>query len=144
MLCVCRYLCIYICRYVYVNVNICLYNCICVYFVMFYCRGKILRENLSTLKLYNLWENNKAMQKVTPRSDWYRDVSATYIRRSEIPSRIYAKHQYRQESEYEIAWCFIHSNIWVRLQSYHRMWYNITRILHHLIGANVRIKRDIQ
>ena len=35
-----------------------------------------------------------------PRSRGYGDVTATYIRRSEIPSRIYAKHQYRQESEY--------------------------------------------
>ena len=36
---------------------------------------------------------------VTPRSRGYGDVTATYIRRSEIPSHIYAKHQYRQESE---------------------------------------------
>ena len=36
---------------------------------------------------------------VTPLSRGYRDVTATYIRRSEIPSCIYAKHQYRQESE---------------------------------------------
>ena len=28
-------------------------------------------------------------------------------------------------------WCIIHSNIWVQLQSYHRMWHNITIILHH-------------
>ena len=39
------------------------------------------------------------------------DVTATYIRRSEIPSRIYAKHQYRQESEYGSTLCIIHSNI---------------------------------
>ena len=38
---------------------------------------------------------------MTPRSGGYGDVTATYIRRSEIPSRIYAKHQYRKESEYE-------------------------------------------
>jgi len=44
---------------------------------------------------------------------------------------IYAKHQYRQESEYESMWCIIHSNIWVQLQSYHKMWHNITRILYH-------------
>ena len=36
---------------------------------------------------------------MTPRSRGYGDVTATYIRRSEIPSRIYAKHQYREESE---------------------------------------------
>ena len=47
---------------------------------------------------------------VTPRSGEYGDVTATYIRRSEIPSRIYAKHQYRKESEYGSTWCIIHSN----------------------------------
>ena len=31
----------------------------------------------------------------------YGDVTATYIRRSEIPLRIYAKHQYKQGSEYD-------------------------------------------
>jgi len=36
---------------------------------------------------------------VTPRSHEYGDVTATYIYRSEIPSRLYSKHQYRQESE---------------------------------------------
>ena len=36
---------------------------------------------------------------VTPRSRGYGDVTAMYIHRSEKPSRIYAKHQYRQESE---------------------------------------------
>ena len=39
------------------------------------------------------------------------DVTATYIRKSEIPSCIYAKHQYRQESEYGSTWCIIRSNI---------------------------------
>jgi len=38
---------------------------------------------------------------VTPRSRGYGDVTATYIRRSKIPSRIYTKHQYKEESEYE-------------------------------------------
>jgi len=37
---------------------------------------------------------------VASRSCGYRDITTTYIQRSEIPSRIYAKHQYRQESEY--------------------------------------------
>ena len=36
---------------------------------------------------------------VTPRSHGYGDVTATYIRRSEMPSRVYAKYQYMQESE---------------------------------------------
>ena len=48
---------------------------------------------------------------VTPRFHRYGDVTATYIRRSELPPRIYAKHQYRQESEYGSKWCIIHSNI---------------------------------
>ena len=34
-----------------------------------------------------------------PRSCGYGDVTVTYICRSEIPSRIYVKHQYRRESE---------------------------------------------
>jgi len=38
---------------------------------------------------------------VTPRSGGYGDVTVTYIRRSEIPSRIYAKFQYMQNSECE-------------------------------------------
>ena len=38
---------------------------------------------------------------VTPRSHEYGDVTATYIHRSKIPLRIYAKLQYRKESEYE-------------------------------------------
>jgi len=33
----------------------------------------------------------------------YGDVTVTYIRRSEIPLRIYAKHQYKQGSEYDKA-----------------------------------------
>jgi len=37
---------------------------------------------------------------VTPRSGGYGDVTATYICGSEIPSPIYAKQQYKQESEY--------------------------------------------
>jgi len=41
------------------------------------------------MRLYRIIEN------VTPRSHEYGDVIATYICRSEIPSYIYAKHQYR-------------------------------------------------
>jgi len=36
---------------------------------------------------------------VTPRSCGYKNVTATYISRAEMSSHIYAKHQYRQESE---------------------------------------------
>ena len=79
-----------------------------------------------------------------PRSHGYGDVTATYIRRSKIPSRIYAKHQYKQELEYGSTWCIIHFNIWVQLQSYHRKWPNITIILHHQYGANVRIQGVVQ
>jgi len=38
---------------------------------------------------------------VTPRSYGYEDVTVTYIRRLKIPSCIYAKHQYKEESECE-------------------------------------------
>ena len=37
---------------------------------------------------------------VAPRSGGYGDATTTYIRRSEIPSCIYAKHQYRLVKEY--------------------------------------------
>jgi len=79
---------------------------------------------------------------VTPPSRGYEDVTVTYIRRSEIPSRIYAKYQYRQESEYENTWCIIHSNIWVQLQSYHQRWQYYKNIT-SLIGANAKIQRDV-
>ena len=36
-----------------------------------------------------------------PRIPGYEDVTATYIRRSEIPSRIYAKHQYNKNKSTE-------------------------------------------
>ena len=36
---------------------------------------------------------------VMPRSRGYGDITVTYIRRPEIPSHIYVKHQYMQESE---------------------------------------------
>ena len=83
----------------------------------------------------------KTSVNITLRSGGYGDVTATYIRRSEIPSRIYAKHQYRQESEYGSKWCIIHSNIWVQLQSYHQRWSNITWILHHQKGAIARVQK---
>jgi len=57
---------------------------------------------------------------VTPRFHGYGDVTATYIRKFEVPSRIYAKHQYRQESEYGSKGCIIYSNKWVHKQSYHQ------------------------
>jgi len=36
---------------------------------------------------------------VTSRSRGYGDITATYIRMAEIPSHIYTKYQYMQESE---------------------------------------------
>ena len=48
---------------------------------------------------------------ITPRSHGYGNVTATYIRRSEIPSRIYAKHQYKQESEYDKRNAHSYANI---------------------------------
>jgi len=85
------------------------------------------RDLRSLLLLHCLQLHNT----ITPWSRRYGDVTAMYICRSKVPSHIYAKHQYRQELEYESMWCIIHSNIWIQLQSYHRMWCNITRILLH-------------
>jgi len=48
----------------------------------------------------------------------------------DVYTRIFAKHQYKQESEYENTWCIIHSNIKVQVHKYHREWYNLTRILY--------------
>ena len=52
-------------------------------------------------------QNGKKLE-VTPccntRSCGYRDVTATYIRMSKIPSRIYAKHQYKRVKEYGSTW----------------------------------------
>jgi len=31
-----------------------------------------------------------------------------------------------KELEFENMWWIMHSSIWVQLQSYHRMWHNIT------------------
>jgi len=57
---------------------------------------------------------------VTPRSHWYGDIIATYIRRSKIPSRIYAKHQYRQKLEYgSIMVIYIPAKI-TQVHSYHK------------------------
>ena len=41
------------------------------------------------------------MWPITLRSHRYEDFTVTYIRRVKIPSHKYAKHQYKQESEYE-------------------------------------------
>ena len=57
---------------------------------------------------------------VTPRSHGYGDVTATYIRRSEIPSRIYAKHQYRQEAEYGSTVVIYIPAIIAQVHNYHK------------------------
>ena len=79
---------------------------------------------------------------VTPRSGGYGDVTATYIHRAEIPSRIYVKHQYRQESEYgargalNIPTYEYNYKVITRGDKYYK---NITS----LISANARIQRDV-
>jgi len=68
---------------------------------------------------YRLLRSNN-IHVVTPRSRGYGDVTATYIRRSEIPIRIYAKHQYRQESEYGSTVVTNNPAIITPVHSYHK------------------------
>ena len=74
---------------------------------------------------------------VTPRSDGYGDVTATYIRRSEIPSRIYTKYQCMQESE-----CGSTVVVYIPTEKYKHMViterYNIIAILHHQKNTKVQ------
>ena len=51
--------------------------------------------------------------------------------RSEIPLRICAKHQYRQESEYGSTLIIYNPAIRTPVHSYHKAWYNISRIYDH-------------
>ena len=60
----------------------------------------------------------KRRKSIAPRSHGCGDVTATYIRKSKIPSRIYAKYQYMQESEYEST-VYIPAII-TQVHSYHR------------------------
>ena len=60
------------------------------------------------------------MDLVTPRSGGYGDVTATYLRRAKIPSHIYAKHQYKKESEYESTVIIYILVIMTQVHSYHR------------------------
>ena len=53
-------------------------------------------------KLNSATEEDWDKMNVTPRSGGYGDATATYIRRSEIPSRIYAKHQYNKNQSTEV------------------------------------------
>ena len=109
------------------------------FWASFWSRGWLSTFPRSLLPLRTL-TCSQDCSSVMSRSSRYGDVTATYIRWSKILSHIYAKHQYRKESEYESTWCIIHSNIWVQLQSHRRMWHNITWILHHRYGANARYK----
>ena len=84
----------------------------------------------------NWWSEN-----VTPRSSGYGNVTATYIRRSEITSRIYAKHQYRQESECGSKWCIIHFQHMITITELSPEVINITIILHHQNGAIARVQK---
>ena len=76
-----------------------------------------------------LWTKNERLY-VTPRSRGYRDITATFIRRLEIPSHMYVKHQCMQESE-----CGSTVVIYIPTKKYKYMViterYNITGILHH-------------
>jgi len=47
-----------------------------------------------------IFYTNYKKSSVTARSYKYGDIIVTYIRRAEMPSHIYAKPQYMQESEY--------------------------------------------
>ena len=79
---------------------------------------------------------------MAPRSRGYGDVTATYIHRSELPSRIYTKHvQARIRVRTHIG--NIHSNRKVQVHGYHRKWYNITGILHHQKIQKYNTWRDI-
>jgi len=62
-----------------------------------------------------------SMYYVSPRSIGYRDVTVTYIRRAKIPSRMYAKHQYKQELKCGKDSDNIHSNNTVQLHRHHRL-----------------------
>jgi len=59
------------------------------------CLSEVVHESA-----LSFFASHVQMESVTPRSSGYGDITATYIRMSEIPSRIYAKHQYMHESEY--------------------------------------------
>ena len=72
------------------------------------------------LVVLKMWESKLWYHSITPRSYGYGDVTASYIRRAEMPSRIYAKHQYRQESEYESTVIIYISAIIAQVYSYHR------------------------
>ena len=61
-----------------------------------------------------------------PGSCGYEDVTATYICRVKILSHIYAKHQYRKESEYGSTVVIYIPAITTQIYSYHRARYNIT------------------
>jgi len=52
------------------------------------------------LDILKMWEPRLWYHRVTPQSHGYGDVTMTWIHGSKIPSCIYTKHQYMQESEY--------------------------------------------
>ena len=84
---------------------------------------------------------------VTPWSHGYGDITATYIRRSKIPLRIYAKHQYRRESECESTVVIYIPTEIAQVHGYHREWYNITgnyitrKIQEYIIWRDTRAER---
>ena len=60
---------------------------------IYYLKGSTVTGQVATLTNSN---DDSTRLCVTPRSHGYGDVTATYIRRSEVPSCIYAKHQYNK------------------------------------------------
>ena len=99
------------------------YNMLCVW-VNYKRSNPCVNARLILLLFLCVWLTHiNRTPSVMPRSRGFGDITVTYIRRSEIPLHIYAKYQYRQESECESTRVIYISN--------HRVWYNITVILHH-------------
>jgi len=81
---------------------------------------------------------------VAARSHGYGDVTVTYKRRSEIPSRIYAKHQYRQESEYGSTVVIYIPAIIAQVHNYHKVWYNISKNIWSLRSTKEDVQYEIR
>ena len=80
-------------------------------------------------KSFPRWRNvGREGKIVTPRYCGYRDVTATYIRRLEIPSYIYAKHQCRlRVQKYVMLYMFQYMSIITKLSQNVTQYYtNIT------------------
>jgi len=91
-----------------------------------------------------VWEPKLWYHPVTPRFHGYGDVTATYIRRSELPSHIYAKHKSttRNQSTHEAWYSYIcqHKKYTYKVITGYYKVLHITCVLHH----NQVQKRNIQ